>query len=735
MLKTRILAAVAMCLLVALGSIPQYDLLNSALAASTPQLGPGFKVPRSDAGSTQAGKLPRIVATGNQVHLISNPNKTVDYWTKADTAGSFANPTNLGTVGGKTDYANASIASGPDGTVYAINIVQNSKIAIRRKPLNGPWGPIRTVHSSAAFMAQADVAVAGNGQIFVTWNEDFAYRYTVSSDGGNKWSSVRVVSSKSPYRVLRLAAGPGNTVVGAFGSGNGHVYAALWTGFGFNTKDLTPFQRKPDFYAEPDAAVAPNGKIYVAWRNAAGGLYYSERQPDGSWPISKLAAGDAYGTVSIDADANNNLHMFWTSNISGGWDMWYAYKPAEGSWQGPVRAPVGASILANANGVGTDGARAYGHGVAEEFDGDSAFVRYQQFSSELNILSATPVLDGGATITRNTRVTVGFANVAGNPDGVRYHWDAPPTDADAWLPFANPITVDAPSGVVPEACSGHVLYTQVKRGSTLDETPGSASMVFDTGIQGAVSVFNPNLRTAGSPGARGGDPNYTRDPAIILRINAMGECAGLKEYSISGVTTTPVPLSANIYEQRLALPGSNTPGPRSFNIQVSDRLGSSKTWPFTIVYDPATPNGLPVLKSGGSVKADNENTVLRTLTFDTINVIDNLYGQAEQLPAGKQFWGVWIANTTSPTATADDPGLQWFAVRVPQPNSTFSVQWSLFSGLGYSSGLANKPGDYYVFVRFLDGAGNPSEGSLKTKVTLDPGYSLPLQRLPLISQP
>src|SRR5690349_20112214 len=120
MLKTRILAAVAMCLLVALACIPQYDLLSPALAASTPQLGPGFKVPRSDAGSTQAGKLPRIVATGNQVHLISNPNKIVDYWTKADTARSFANPTNLGTVGGKTDYANASIASGPDGTVYAI---------------------------------------------------------------------------------------------------------------------------------------------------------------------------------------------------------------------------------------------------------------------------------------------------------------------------------------------------------------------------------------------------------------------------------------------------------------------------------------------------------------------------------------------------------------------------------------------------------------------------------------
>ena len=40
---------------------------------------------------------------------------------------------------------------------------------------------------------------------------------------------------------------------------------------------------------------------------------------------------------------------------------------------------------------------------------------------------------------------------------------------------------------------------------------------------------------------------------------------------------------------------------------------------------------------------------------------DNLYGQQAnlpQLPAGKQFWGVWMANTTSPTTTADDPELE-----------------------------------------------------------------------------
>jgi hypothetical protein len=563
---------------------------------------------------------------------------------------------------------------------------------------------------------------------------------------------MRTVSSKEPYRVLRVAGGPGATAVGAFGSSDGHVYAAIWNGTGFSTSDVTPFRRKPDFFAEPDAAVAPNGKIYVAFRNAAGGIYYSERQPNGSWAISKLASGGAYGTVSIDVDSANNLHMFWTSNISGGWDLWYAYKPNAGAWQGPVRAPVNAGILANATGTGTVGARAYGHGVAEEFNGNSAFVRYQQFSSELSGITAEPVLEGGNWITKNDPVPVSFVEQSGSPDGVRFHWDAPPTAADPWLPFANPTSVAAPPGVSANACSSHVLYAQVKIGQTIDQTPGQDGIVFDIGVQGAVDARNPNLASqqptaaGASQGATDGDPRYSRDPQFHVSINGQADCAFLQEFNVPGVTSAPVSLLAsNVYDNRFPLPASATPGPQTLQVQVADRLGNSKTSAFSLVYDPASTaptgaaantDGLPVLASGGKIISDTGNSALRTLTFEDIDVTDNLYGTAgEDLPAGKQFWGVWIANTTSPTATVDDADLQWFPVRVPKPDSTFSVSWSVFTGLDITSDLANQPGDYTIFVRFLDGAGNPSEGFLSTKVTLEPGYSLPTLNMPLVFEP
>jgi hypothetical protein len=741
----RILAVAAIGLVLTAGTIAQSPLdREQALAAGQPQVGPGFKLPGSATSSTNAGKYPRLVGRANQVDIVSNPNQVAEHWTMSVNPVSISGPVNLGNTTAKTDYANASIAKASDGTLYSAWIVQNSRIALRRKLPGGNWEPSRTVYRTSAFMSQIDMTVASGGQLFVTWNQDFAYRYARSLDAGATWTAPRAVSSKTPYRVLRMASGPNGSVVGAFGSGNGHVYAVVWNGSAFTTFDLTPVKSSSDFFAEPGAAIAPNGKIYIAWRSASGGIYYTERQPDGSWPISRLARGNAYGTVGIATDGGSNLHIFWSSNISGDWDLWYAFKPAGGDWQGPIRAPINASILANPSGAATLGDRAYGHAVVEQFDGSGSVLRYQQFSGDINLLGATPVLDGGATSTRNNRVTVGFANVVGGPDSLRYHWDAPPTDADAWVPFANPLTIDGPAGVSPEACASHLLYTQVRRGATVAQAPGQDGEIFDTGVQAQALALNPNLAmlpgpanaapaAPGTAGASDGDSRYTRDPRFYLSINGLADCSQLKEFTVAGVTPSAVPIGApGIYNGYFALPGGTSAGPRTIDVQASDQLGNTWAWSFSMIYDPPTGSGLPVLKSGGKLQADNINSVLRTLTFQSISVNDNLYGQSgENLSAGKQFWGVAIANTTSPTVTVDDPSLKWAPIRVAAPNSSFSVQWSLFSGLGYTSDLANKPGDDYVFVRFLDGAGNPSAGSLKLQVTLEPGDALPSQRLPV----
>src|SRR6185295_1950041 len=103
--------------------------------------------------------------------------------------------------------------------------------------------------------------------------------------------------------------------------------ASIWNGSKFLTSDLTPFKSDNDFFAFAEPAVAPNGKIYVAFSNGNlnPGLYYSERQPDGSWPVSHLADGRVYGAIGFSADAENNLHIAWAGDKSGQWELYYAF--------------------------------------------------------------------------------------------------------------------------------------------------------------------------------------------------------------------------------------------------------------------------------------------------------------------------------------------------------------------------------------------------------------------------
>jgi len=315
--------------------------------------------------------------------------------------------------------------------------------------------------------------------------------------------------------------------------------------------------------------------------------------------------------------------------------------------------------------------------------------------------TAKPVLDSGLPATRNSVVAVGFTDVAGSPDSVRYHWDAAPTDADAWVAFTNPLlNIPGPTGVTADACQTHTLYTQVRTGVTVGDV-AQDSEAFDIGVQAAVTIQNRHL-TGLSPiydlstsdvftgpghnGASDGDSIYTRERSFFLGVSGFSDCSGLSSFNVTGSDNGPI--TNNIYANTPALPGGIAPGAHDISVELKDALGNSDTWQKTLIYDPANTDttgtqtntlGLPVLGSGGSVTADNANSIIRSLSFQGINVTDNIYGQQPNLPqlsAGKQFWGVWMANSTSATATADDANLNWYPVRVPTPDSSFTVKWT-----------------------------------------------------------
>ncbi len=384
--------------------------------------------------------------------------------------------------------------------------------------------------------------------------------------------------------------------------------------------------------------------------------------------------------------------------------------------------------------------------------------------------SAKPAINDGAVSTNDPVVTVSFSNVSGSPTQVRWKWNAPPTDADndsgGWKPFANPLTnVPRPATSV---CGVAVLYTQVRNAAGAASAVESDSIIIDPGVDPEVGatldVLNPHL--AGLPttysslqdlnsqnGASDGDPRYTREDIMVVRAYGGLDCTGIDSVTI-GTQRLPAPANGFLFAPADVPDKATGPGRKDFNVVITDKADGSPntlTVPRFIVYDPPGTNdaGLPVLTSAPSNPkgppengkaqvsdtTSNQRSILRTLSFNNIAVNDNLYGKfdGQNLPAGRQFWGVWVANTRDPnTDPLTDPALKWTPVRVT-PGDSFAIQWSVLAGLGVAPAEGNPAlaGDYYVYVRFLDGAGNPSKQYVRTKVTLPADYQVPKLWLPI----
>ena len=367
--------------------------------------------------------------------------------------------------------------------------------------------------------------------------------------------------------------------------------------------------------------------------------------------------------------------------------------------------------------------------------------------------TAQPVI---STPSINTRtVSVSFTNVGGNPTQIRWRWGAAPTDAasdsNGWQTFSNPKSIALPSNVTG-ACENLVLYTQVRNSGATQTTPSTAAVLYDTAVQANIRVTNPFLAglpttftqnvqdtyNSTSDGAYNGNPDYTRMPQFFLGIYNNNDCSGLSGYAVP-VSNSSGPINNGTYENKLTLSQGSLPSAGSkvtVNVVVTDKLGNITIVPKQLIYDPAntaqsgTPNtdGLPTLNSNTAPTANSENSIIRTLSFQNVDVDDTAYGKFENLPAGSQFWGVWIANSRTPVTNPNSSSLQWFPVEVANPGPSFSVGWNLFNGIA----PANRgPGAYYIYVKFLDGAGNATVGTLPAlQVNLAQGYSVPKIFLP-----
>ena len=100
--------------------------------------------------------------------------------------------------------------------------------------------------------------------------------------------------------------------------------------------------------AKPDLAIDAAGNAYAVWediRQGDAGIYFAYRPASGGWqtPIRLQEAGVQADRFSpaIAVDPAGNAYAVWTDMRNREGDIYFAYRPAGGSWSPSERLPIG----------------------------------------------------------------------------------------------------------------------------------------------------------------------------------------------------------------------------------------------------------------------------------------------------------------------------------------------------------------------------------------------------------
>jgi hypothetical protein len=233
-----------------------------------------------------------------------------------------------------------------------------------------------------------------------------------------------------------------------------------------------------------------------------------------------------------------------------------------------------------------------------------------------------------------------------------------------------------------------------------------------------------------------GDPNYTRLPAFYLSLDSSEDCSGVESFTViqesSNISSTKA-IADNRFADYVLFPDfiDAKDGLNRFTVTMQDGAGNELAIPFSFVLDTSDPV-LDLTNPGTITVTDRspQDTLLVDIDLSDINLTDaELPGVATS--SGKQFWGVWIAVSRDEiTNPANSSELEWAEYETPgESNSVRIDDFSLASGLDENEVT---PGDYYIYVRFLDRAGNPTDTALSFTYTLsaieEPELFLPIVR-------
>lgn len=647
-----------------------------------------------------------VVAANGVVHVAySSTRNEIMYMsnTQQGEASGWSTPERVATVSDRTN--DLDIALDQTGTPYIAwgEGASPSKLVLAYRTVAGVWS--RQEDSRNLYLVRnPKLVVTGNGDsATIHIMTEFQYRagttFYVGYTRGGRDSGLQTSSFSQSFP----DAGTGDKPTIALDSASGALYAGFVTGSiangyqlkfsysadnGLSWMSVARLSLGNDLWADLTPMVADRGTVYLMLpaKEWTGNGFASS----GFYDIRYVATSNAFTDAqAIRSNAGTN-----GGNASPDYDLNNVAKVA--TWA-------------------TDNTR----GIAYNSDP----------GGRAEPINATVVINGGAPATANPSVMIQIQNVTGSPTQMRVALDGDPTDATPLEPFQSSF---ARSFNGSSACQRTVAIQLFGASGSKSEIL-RASIIVDTQVQANALVRNPHLRTNASSDTPSstvvdnGDPGYTRDPNVYIEINGVSECSGLSKLRIgrdeSSLSQTYT-LNGTFFAGVIPLPAPVAVGTNNLLVEITDSLGNVQRSAQSIIYDP-TP---PVLTTRGTLMVSAPNSaanVLTNLAFSGNVVSDTIY-------PGRGFWGVWLANSRTALADpASDPALDWSAVAAPGLTSDVTIMnWSILGGIPAAQ---QTPGVYYVYARFLDGAGNPTSAVISGTITIDE-VRRPLTLLPIITK-
>jgi hypothetical protein len=253
------------------------------------------------------------------------------------------------------------------GNAYAVwadgrNEDWNSDIYCAYRPVSGMWGNDIKVNDDTGIANQRSPSIAldDSGNAYAVWedgrNEDYGYDiYFAYRPTGGGWSAnARVNDDVSDPLDGVWQAVP---AIAIDGSGNAYVvwedersreddadiyFAHRPAGGTWTTNERIDDALGTATQYGPDIAVDGVGNAYAVWadrRNGDSDVYFAYRPAGGTWSEG-VRVNDDPGAAdqwspTIAVDGAGNAYALWTDERNGGYsaqDIYFAYRPAGGSW-------------------------------------------------------------------------------------------------------------------------------------------------------------------------------------------------------------------------------------------------------------------------------------------------------------------------------------------------------------------------------------------------------------------